>query len=145
LDCAIAAEAAKTITDASKADVIFLIATSREHPASLLRGIFVVGAIMPQATRSGKPQAISAKRNDCCGTTLSSPLPAGERSTRIVRCVAGEGLYPRVRMRGETPHPKPALRSGFDLSPPERGEKKRAAVLPSTFSFNRRAVSGCAR
>jgi hypothetical protein len=57
-------------------------------------------------------------------TTLSSPLPAGERSTRIVRCAAGEGTFRKPELRGETPHPKPALRSGFDLSPPGRGEKE---------------------
>ena len=26
-------------------------------------------------------------------TTLTPPLPAGERSTRIVRCAAGEGIF----------------------------------------------------
>jgi hypothetical protein len=54
----------------------------------------------------------------------SSPLPEGERSTRIVRCAAGEGTVRESELRGETPHPKPALRSGFDLSPPGRGEKE---------------------
>jgi hypothetical protein len=72
LDCAIAAEAAKTITDASKVDVIFLIATSRELTASFLRGVFVVGAIMPQPACSGKPTVISAKRNDYRGKFTSA-------------------------------------------------------------------------
>jgi hypothetical protein len=75
-------------------------------------------------------------------TTLDSPLPAGEsvgrlwrpfflknaeaklRLWRIVRCAAGEGHFAEFELRGETPHPKPALRSGFDLSPPGRGEKE---------------------
>jgi hypothetical protein len=56
--------------------------------------------------------------------TLSSPLPAGERSTRIVRCAAGEGTFRKSELHGETPHPKPALRFGFDLSPAGRGEKE---------------------
>jgi hypothetical protein len=75
-------------------------------------------------------------------TTLSSPLPAGESVGRlrrpfllknaeaklllwrIVRCAAGEGPFRESELRGQTPHPKPALRSGFDLSPPGRGEKE---------------------
>jgi hypothetical protein len=56
--------------------------------------------------------------------TLSSPLPAGARSTRIVRCAAGEGTFRESELRGENPHPKPALRSGFDLSAAGRGEKE---------------------
>jgi len=33
----------------------------------LLRGVFIVDAIMPQPTRSGKPRVISAKRNEYTG------------------------------------------------------------------------------
>jgi hypothetical protein len=51
-DCAIAVVAA--IADASNASAILFIATS--HAASLLRGVFIVNAIMPQPTRSGKQQ-----------------------------------------------------------------------------------------
>jgi hypothetical protein len=55
---------------------------------------------------------------------LSAPLPVGERSTRIVRCAAGEGPF-----RGSGCVEKPLTRSlrwrsGFDLSPPGRGEKE---------------------
>ena len=57
-------------------------------------------------------------------TTLSAPLPLWERSTRIVRCAAGEGSVREPELRGETPHPKPALRSGFDLSHKGRGKKE---------------------
>jgi hypothetical protein len=74
--------------------------------------------------------------------TLNSPLPAGEsvgrlrrpfllknaeaklRLWRIVRCAAGEGPIREHECVRETPHPKPALRSGFDLSPAGRGEKE---------------------
>src|SRR5882724_2871301 len=56
--------------------------------------------------------------------TLSSPLPAGERSTRIVRCAAGEGPL-RESECVERPLTRSLRwRSGFDLSPPGRGEKK---------------------
>jgi len=48
---------------------------------------------------------------------LSLPLPAGERSTRIVRCAAGEGTLRESECVESPPHPKPSLRSGFDLSP----------------------------
>jgi hypothetical protein len=56
-------------------------------------------------------------------TTLSLPLPAGERSTRIVRCAAGEGP-----IRESECVERPLTRSlrwryGFDLSPPGKGEK----------------------
>src|ERR1700754_359854 len=79
--------------------------------------------------------------------TLSSPLPAGEsvgrlrrpfllknaeaklRLWRIVRCAAGEGTFRESELHGETPHPKPALRSGFDLSPPGRGKKARRMAM----------------
>ena len=55
---------------------------------------------------------------------LGSPLPGGERSTRIVRCAAGEG-----RLRESECVERPLTRSlrwrsGFDLSPPGRGEKE---------------------
>jgi hypothetical protein len=56
--------------------------------------------------------------------TLNAPLPLWERSTRIVRCAAGEGPLRGSELRGETPHPKPALRSGFDLSHKGRGKKE---------------------
>jgi hypothetical protein len=57
-------------------------------------------------------------------TALSSPLPAVERSTRIVRCAAGEGLL-RESERVERPLTRSLRwRSGFDLSPPGRGEKE---------------------
>src|ERR1700754_5275378 len=79
--------------------------------------------------------------------TLSSPLPAGEsvgrlrrpfllknaeaklRLWRIVRCAAGEGTFRHPEWQGEPPHPKPALRSGFDLSPPGRGKKARRMAM----------------
>jgi hypothetical protein len=57
------------------------------------------------------------------GMTLSTPLPAGERSPRIVRCAAGEGP---LRESGYVERPLTRSlrwRSGFDLSPPGRGEK----------------------
>src|SRR3984893_14719235 len=45
--------------------------------------------------------------------TFGSPLPAcGARSTRIVRCAAGEGDCPRVRACREPPHPDPLPASG---------------------------------
>ena len=37
-------------------------------------------------------------------------------------------------MRGNTPHPKPALRSGFDLSPPGRGENAPLQLHPDLGS-----------
>jgi hypothetical protein len=46
--------AAIAITDASNPSAIFFIETS--HAASFLRGVLIVNAIMPQPTRSGKPQ-----------------------------------------------------------------------------------------
>ena len=75
-------------------------------------------------------------------STLNSPLPAGEsvgrlrrpflvknaeaklRLWRIVRCASGEWTFCESQLREEAPHPKPALRYGFDLSPPGRGEKE---------------------
>jgi hypothetical protein len=62
--------------------------------------------------------------SDRMATALNSPLPAGERSTRIVRCAAGEGPL-RESECVERPHTR-SLRmgSGFDLSPPGRGEKE---------------------
>ena len=65
--------------------------------------------------------------------TLSSPLPAGDRSTRIVRCAAGEGTIRESEHVEGAPHPKPALRSGFDLSPAGRG--KVSAMLFSSYAF----------
>jgi hypothetical protein len=58
-DCAIAVVAA--ITDASNASAILFIATSHDYAASLLRGVFIVGAIMPQPNRSGKPRVYFRK------------------------------------------------------------------------------------
>jgi hypothetical protein len=49
------------------------------------------------------------------------PLPLWEGSDRIERCDPGEGSIREFGARGETPHPKPALRSGFDLSHKGRG------------------------
>ncbi len=84
-----------------------------------------------------------------------APHFRGERSTRIVRCASGEGpgtappnekaigskglqlnkYDPRVRglhlPQCLAPHPKPSLRFGFDLSPRERGEVKKA-LRPGT-------------
>jgi hypothetical protein len=55
--------------------------------------------------------------------TLGSPLPAGERSTRIVRCESGEGPL-RESECVERPLTRSLRwRSGFDLSPPGRGVK----------------------
>src|SRR3979409_718744 len=62
-DCAIAVVAAITIAAASNPDAILLIGTHHNHAASLLRGVFVVGAIMPQPTRSGKPHLERHFRN----------------------------------------------------------------------------------
>jgi hypothetical protein len=75
-------------------------------------------------------------------TTLSSPLPAGEsvgrlrrpfllknaeaklRLWRIVRCASGEGTL-RESECVERPLTRSLRwRSGFDLSPPGRGEKQ---------------------
>jgi hypothetical protein len=52
---------------------------------------------------------------------LKSPLPAGERSTRIVRCAAGEGSLPALGTR-ESPSPGLHLTMQSDLSPAGRGE-----------------------
>jgi hypothetical protein len=48
--------AAIAIADASNPSAILFISTSRNYAASLLRGVFIVDAIMPQPTPSGKPQ-----------------------------------------------------------------------------------------
>jgi hypothetical protein len=58
------------------------------------------------------------------GATFGSPLPVGERSTRIVRCAAGEGP---LRESGCVERPLTRSlrwRYGFDLSPAERGVKE---------------------
>jgi hypothetical protein len=55
-DCAIAAVAAIAITEASNPSAILFIATSHGRAASLLRGVFIVDAIMPQPIPSGKPR-----------------------------------------------------------------------------------------
>jgi hypothetical protein len=54
--------AAIAITDASNPSAILFIATSRNHAASSLRGVFIVDAIMPQPTPSGKLQPAPRQR-----------------------------------------------------------------------------------
>jgi hypothetical protein len=56
--------------------------------------------------------------------TLSSPLPAGERSTRIVRCAAGEGPIREYECVERPLTRSLRWRFGFDLSPLGRGEKE---------------------
>jgi hypothetical protein len=98
----------------------------------------------------------SSNQNLKRGISYLAPLFYGERSTRIVRCASGEGPGtavpdakpigsegpqhnkhdPRVRRldlpQCLAPHPKPSLRSGFDLSPRKSGERleRRAAQRP---------------
>jgi hypothetical protein len=56
--------------------------------------------------------------------TLHLPLPLWERSTRIVRCAAGEGTL-RESEYAERPLTRSLRwRSGFDLSHKGRGEKE---------------------
>src|SRR5882757_10934365 len=70
---------------------------------------------MPNKTPLSVEMTISSSTNSPDNAVSLSPLPAcGERSTRIVRCAAGEGDYPRVRACGESPSPRP--------SPRKRGE-----------------------
>jgi hypothetical protein len=54
--------AAIAIADASNPSANLFIATSRNHAASLLRGVFIIDAIMPQPTPSGKPQPTLRQR-----------------------------------------------------------------------------------
>jgi hypothetical protein len=75
-------------------------------------------------------------------TTLNSPLPAGEsvgrlrrpfllknaeaklRLWRIVRCASGEGIFRKSECVERPLTRSLRWRSGFDLSPPGRGEKE---------------------
>src|SRR3954451_16349312 len=69
------------------------------------------------------------------GHELNSPLPGGERSTRIVRCAAGEGSFCVERPLTRSLR----WRSGFELSPQGRGEKE---PLQSKFITRWSAMTG---
>jgi len=61
---------------------------------------------------------LKSRQLKCVHTTAA----CGERSSRIVRCEAGEGDYPRVRVLGGSPSPRP--------SPRKSGARRKRYIVP---------------